>query len=307
MGYSRWSDNDYRAYASATTATLSAARSSGMSDTMARKQVFKQLSIKPIFDPKGVNLRESRDSEANPNSNAIILGLDVTGSMGIVAEKIATEGLGKLVDGILTRKPVDDPHVMVMAIGDAFCDRAPLQVSQFEADIRIAEQLKELWLESGGGGNGFESYDIPWYFAGKRTSIDCFEKRGKKGYLFTIGDEPPPPQGLTSQQINNIFNGGEETGYSSKEMLELAQEKYNVFHIICEQGSHCSYSQSRGDTIAKWRNLLGKKAILLSDYDYISEVIISVMEVNEGADPESVINSWENTAAKNAVRHALGL
>ena len=307
MGYSRWDSNDYRSFASASAVTLSAARSSGMSDSMARKQVFKQTTIKSIFDPKGVMLRESRDSEVNPNSNAIILGLDVTGSMGIVAEKIATEGLGKLVDGILTRKPVDDPHVMVMAIGDAFCDLAPLQVSQFEADIRIAEQLKELWLEGGGGGNAFESYDIPWYFAGKRTAIDCFEKRGKKGYLFTIGDEPPPPQGLTSQQINSIFNGGEEKSYSSEEMLELAQEKYNVFHIICEQGSHCSYNQSRDNTIAKWRNLLGKKAILLSDYDYISEVIISVMEVNEGADPESVINSWEKIDAKNAVRHALGL
>ena len=307
MGYSRWDSNDYRSFASTSAATLSAARSCGMSDSMARKQVFKQTTIKPIFDPKGVMLRESRDSEVNPNSNAIILGLDVTGSMGIVAEKIATEGLGKLVDGILTRKPVDDPHVMVMAIGDAFCDLAPLQVSQFEADIRIAEQLKELWLEGGGGGNAFESYDIPWYFAGKRTAIDCFEKRGKKGYLFTIGDEPPPPQGLTSQQINSIFNGGEEKSYSSEEMLELAQEKYNVFHIICEQGSHCSYNQSRDNTIAKWRNLLGKKAILLSDYDYISEVIISVMEVNEGADPESVINSWEKIDAKNAVRHALGL
>ena len=307
MGYSRWNDNDYRAYASATTATLSAARSKGLSDTAARAQVFKQTNIKSIFDPKGVMLRESRDSEANPNSNAIILGLDVTGSMGIVAEKIATEGLGKLVDGILTRKPVDDPHVMVMAIGDAFCDRAPLQVSQFEADIRIAEQLKELWLEGGGGGNAFESYDFPWYFAGKRTAIDCFEKRGKKGYLFTIGDEPPPPQGLTSQQINNIFNGGEQQGYTSEQMLEMAQDKYNVFHIICEQGSHCSYSQSRNDTITKWRNLLGKKAILLSDYDFISEVIISVMEVNEGANPDTVIASWENEKAKKAVRHALGL
>ena len=90
-------------------------------------------------------------------------------------------------------------------------------------------------------------------------------------------------------------------------MLEMAQEKYNVFHIICEQGSYCSYSRSRSEVVSKWRELLGKKAILLSDYDYISEVIISVMEVNEGSNPESVINSWENTAAKNAVRHALGL
>ena len=34
----------------------------------------------------------------------------------------------------------------------------------------------------------------------KKTSIDCFEKRGKKGYLFTIGDEQLPPT-LTKAQI----------------------------------------------------------------------------------------------------------
>lgn len=307
MGYSRWNDQDYKMYASAASTTMAAARSVGMTDAAARAQVFKQSSIKTAFDPRGVAIRESRDSDANPNSNAIILGLDVTGSMGIVAEKIATEGLGKLVDGILNRQPVTDPHIMVMAIGDAFCDRAPLQVTQFESDIRIAEQLKDLWLEGGGGGNAFESYDIPWYFAGKRTSIDCFEKRGKKGYLFTIGDEPPPPQGLNRGQLNHVFSGGEERDYTSAEMLALAQEKYNVFHIICEQGSYCRVPSSREKTISQWRNLLSKRAILLNNYDYISEVIISIMEVNEGADPEAVINSWEVPEAKSAVRHALGL
>lgn len=307
MGYSRWDDNDYRSYASATTATLNSARSSGMSDTLARQQVFKQNSINAMFDPKGVMLRESRDSAANPNSNAIILGIDVTGSMGMIAEALAVEGLGKLVDGILTRKPVEDPHIMVMAIGDAFNDQAPLQVSQFETDIRIAEQLKSLWLEGRGGGNAFESYDIPWYFAGRRTSIDCFEKRGKKGYLFTMGDEPPPPadKGLSANQINEIFGGGEQAGFTSKEMLALAQEKYNVFHVIVEQGS---YARSRGPQVkAAWNELLGKKVIQLSNYSYMSEVILSVMDVNEGADPEDVINSWEDDRIKNVVRHALGL
>ncbi|HAO33838.1 MAG TPA: hypothetical protein DCQ84_12920, partial [Candidatus Competibacteraceae bacterium] len=58
--------------------------------------------------------------------------------------------------------------------------------------IRIARQLRRLWLEKGGGGNACESYTLPWYFAATHTAIDCFEKRGKKGYLFTVGDEEPP-------------------------------------------------------------------------------------------------------------------
>jgi hypothetical protein len=194
---------------------------------------------------------------------------------------------------------------MVMAIGDAFCDRAPLQVSQFETDIRIAEQLKSLYIEEGGGGNAFESYDLPWYFAGRRTSIDCFEKRGKKGYIFTMGDEPPPPQGLASSQLNGIFGGGEQADYTSADMLALAQEKYNVFHVIIEQGS---YARTRPTEVKNaWQKLLGKKAISLSDANYMTEVILSVMDVNEGKNPEDVINSWEDPKIKNVVRYALGL
>jgi hypothetical protein len=56
-----------------------------------------------------------------------------------------------------------------------------------------------------------------------------------------------------------------------------------------------------------WQKLLGKKAISLSDYTYMSEVILSVMDVNEGKNPEDVINSWEDPKIKNVVRYALGL
>ena len=34
-----------------------------------------------------------------------------------------------------------------------------------------------------------ESYELALYFAAYKTSCDAWEKRQKKGYLFTLGDE----------------------------------------------------------------------------------------------------------------------
>jgi len=291
MGNATWSVSDY----STRSATIS---------TQSREQVFHQRRIKKEFDPALITMRESCDSDENPESTAIIIGLDVTGSMGFIAEHIAKNGLGTLVESIIDRKPVSDPHMMMMAIGDIMADRAPLQVTEFEADIRIADQLTELWLEGGGGGNQFESYDLPWAFAAHKTKIDCFDKRGKKGYLFTIGDELPPRSG-SKMQLKENLGITLQADTTSQEHLAEAQVQYEVFHIIVEEGH---YASRRGDIVKKdWTTLLGKRAISLNNYKCISEVITSVIEVNEGADPEEVIEQWQDTAAKDAVRYALGL
>lgn len=307
MGFSRWDKDTYAAYASTASNTLSVARSMGMSDTAARRTLFKESGIKSEFNPRNIVCRESRDSDLNPLSTPIIIGVDVTGSMGVYAEKLAVEGLGKLVDGILTRKPVTDPHIMAMAVGDVFCDKAPLQASQFESDIRIAEQLTSLYLEAGGGGNGFESYDIPWLFAAVKTSTDAWEKRQKKGYIFTIGDEPPPNEAVSASQLNGLFGGGFETGYTPAQMLAMAQERYHVFHVIVEQGIH--FRHAGADVNAKWRELLGARALNLIDANYMSEVIISAMQISESEtdNAEEIINSWENPATINALKHAFRL
>jgi hypothetical protein len=74
--------------------------------------------------------------------------------MGIISDNIAKEGMPTLFKEIYDRKPITDPHIMFMGIGDVEAgDRSPLQVSQFEADIRLAEQLEKLHVEHGGGGN----------------------------------------------------------------------------------------------------------------------------------------------------------
>ena len=59
---------------------------------------------------------------------------------------------------------------MFGAIGDATCDRAPLQVGQFESDNRMDDDLGRILLEGGGGGQKTESYELAMYFMARHTA-----------------------------------------------------------------------------------------------------------------------------------------
>lgn len=251
-------------------------------------------SMKPEMDPSKITVRESCDSVDNPNSNAIIVALDVTGSMGSIPEYMVKEGLGVLFKEIFARKPVSDPHVMFMGIGDVHSDRAPLQASQFEASNIITDQLSDLWLEGNGGGNQSESYHLPWYFAAYKTVTDCFIKRGKKGYLFTVGDEYTPPA-LTEDQIKKVFGDTQARTMTTKELFDAASRAYHVFHIVVLQGSVASMHQT--EVMKNWRDLMGQNVIPLEDYTKLSEVIVSTIQVVEGEDKTAVASSWDGSTA----------
>jgi len=290
MGGGSWNDDDWKGYTNSTR-------------TKTTDAIFKTRGgAKATLDPKGVKVRESRDSADNPLSTAIIVGVDVTGSMGMIADALARDGLGTLFKEILEREPVTNPHLMFMAIGDAYKDRNPLQVSQFEADNRIVEQLTDIYLEKGGGGNHFESYDLPWYFAAQHTSIDCFEKRGKKGYLFTVGDEPAPPS-LRASQLEQFIGDSVPADVSARDSFEMASRMYHVFHVVVEQGDH--FRRYPSQVIESWEKLIGPERVLrLSDYTKLSEVIVSAIQVVEGADAKTVAKSW-SSGTDLVVSHAL--
>jgi hypothetical protein len=289
MGSARWDPDNWATYARSTTGRSTAG-------------IFTRSNMDPDLDPVRIKLRESRDSAVNPASNAIIVGLDVTGSMGMIADALARRGLGVLMEELLARKPVSDPHLMAMGVGDAWCDRAPLQVTQFEADIRIAEQLEKIYLEHGGGGNSFESYNLPWYFAATRTSIDCFEKRGRKGYLFTVGDEEPPPA-LLSAHARRFLGAGPQTDIATADLLAMVSRTYQVFHVVVEEGNHARAHLP--EVLGEWTTLLGQRVLRLADHTKLAEVVVSAIQVSEGVDPDAVAGSWSGSTAM-VVKHAVG-
>src|SRR5678815_391858 len=213
--------------------------------------------------------------------------------MGSVVHAMA-KNLNTLVTEVYDRKPISDPHIMCMGIGDADFDSAPLQATQFEADIRIAEQLEKLFIEGGGGGNSYESYALAWYFAARHTHIDCFEKRQQKGYLFTVGDEYPTPF-LTNEHIKKVLGyTPQQKSFDADALLTEVSKKYEVFHVVVEQGSHAS---THPDTHPQWVKLLGQHALRLPDHTKLVEVIVSAIQVLEGAAAKDVIKSWDGSTA----------
>lgn len=147
-----------------------------------------------------------------------MLGLDVTGSMGSVPEYLIKEGLPHIMDGII-EAGMPGPQVMFVGIGDHTCDRAPLQVGQFESSDELLDSwLEKIWLEGHGGANEGESYMLAWYFGAFHTAIDCHEKQDQKGYLFTVGDEPVLDS-ISGDSLKAIMGDGQYSDMTSQALF----------------------------------------------------------------------------------------
>jgi len=241
--------------------TTDSARRSNFYDGKSTNEIFQQRSINNAMSPFNLRIRESRDSIEHPDSIAIILALDVTGSMGSIPDHLVKEGLNTLMGKILDNG-VQDPQVLFLGIGDHECDSAPLQVAQFESSDELLDKwLKDVYLECGGGRNGGESYLLAWYLAAYHTSIDCFEKRKRKGYLFTIGDEPTLRE-IPRDKLKSLMGDGQYENFSAQVLLGKAREKYNVFHFHVRETS----SGSRKDVMDGWKQIMQDDCIIVDSY-----------------------------------------
>ena len=223
MGYGYWTRTSFENYSASKgrTVTASGHLDSGLTD----QQIFTQRVLHPRLDPKNV-IRECCDSDDHPNSIPVILALDVTGSMGPASAEVA-----KKMNEVMTRLygVIPDVEFMVMGIGDLAYDRAPIQISQFESDIRIAEQLDLVYMEHGGGGNAYESYTAAWYMGLRHARLDCW-KRGRRGLIITMGDEPMNPY-LPSDKLAAATGDDLQGDVETRALYDEAIRKYDIYHL----------------------------------------------------------------------------
>jgi hypothetical protein len=207
------------------------------------------------MNPKGVRARESRDSAEHPNSLPIVFALDVTGSMGKIPEALARNELPHFMK-LLSDSGVADPQLLFMAVGDATCDSAPLQVGQFESTAELMDQwLTWSFLEGGGGGQNTESYELALYFLSEHTDTDAWVKRKKRGYLLMTGDELPYPA-VSRHQVEALIGDAVDEDIATEAVVATLQEKFEPFFFIPDQ-------TRRERCERRWRDLLGDHVICL--------------------------------------------
>ncbi|MBO7395765.1 MAG: hypothetical protein J6U16_06560 [Ruminococcus sp.] len=274
--------------------------SKGITESSTADDIFSGNKVNEKYLPQFINVRESRDSEDSPESTPIIIGFDSTGSMGYLAAEIAKNSLNKTATMILEKRPVTDPHIMCAAFTspNSSLQYPSLQVTQFEADIRVVEQLLEFTLC---GGNPYSYDSLVWYFALKHTSTDCNEKHGRKGFIFCIGDEVcdgGKDDILTPTYIKAVYNDDVEKGYRTADLFRQASEKYNIFHIITGSRPREAYMT--------WEKVVpGINMVVPSEkIEYLAEVMISVMQFVGGMTKEETVSQWSGEA-RNVVEEAL--
>ena len=281
MGCGSWTSKSFTSYANSRGMDVST--SGAILGNYSNQEIFKSRSINPALSPVNI-MRECCDNDEHPNTVPVVLGLDVTGSMGDAAVEIA-----KKLNVIMTKlyEKVTDVEFMIMGIGDLSYDDCPIQISQFESDIRIAEQLDKLYFEFGGGGNGFESYTVAWYMGSRHTKLDCLS-RGKNGIIITIGDEqlnPYLPLRGRYCGLEDATGDKLQADIETKDLYEETSKKFNIYHLDVQHGRRWDEDEIETSFKKYLKDDHFRRVSMDSIANEIVDIVVSEVENNKTEEP----------------------
>lgn len=273
MGSGSYSKDDFISYSSATKRDVAFDSLGRITNSYSEQDVFKQTSLSSALNPYNI-MRECCDTEEHPNTIPVILALDVTGSMGSASLEVA-KSLNVIMENLY--KNIKDIEFCIMGIGDMAYDRCPVQMSQFESDIRIAENVDAIYHEHGGGGNSYESYSLAWYMGLHHTNLDCW-KRDKKGIIITLGDENLNPYipivGYRSTIMGTLGDDVQGT-IETKDLYEEASKKFDIYHI--HVGHSRSSDMRERDAVATFSDVIGVDNVKVATLETLSDTIVDII------------------------------
>ena len=192
-----------------------------------------------IIDPTKAVRSESK--------NPLIIAVDVTGSMASWPAEIF-DRLPLLFNTLSGYR--EDLEVCFVAIGDAGCDRWPLQVPGFASGFDLEQLLGSLYGE-GGGGDAPESYGLFAHWANTHVVIPNAED---KPFMIVFGDitmHPTTPR----EQIRGVLGDSAQSDIDSIKAWQKVTKNWNTWFLRRPGGR-------TGDQVDKqWGQAIGEQKI----------------------------------------------
>lgn len=287
MGYSATSREELdarHAYRRATGSSF--AHTAHMASTPAALRTIHESVDPGRPNSAGARIRECLDSAAHPRTKALVAAFDETGSMG-EAPRILQQRLASL-EGALLRTGLTDMQLCFAAYGDAQNGEvAPCQVGQFESGLEMEEQLNNLFLEGLGGGNDGETSGLLLYYLARHSRLDCFDKRGERGYLLIVGDEKALLR-ITREEVKRHIGDDIQADLTIEQVVAEVTKLYDVYFF-----HYNTWAAQMQNSLPFWQKLLGADHVIpLEGLDTVAEQMAMLVAGLEG-----VTGSVEETAA----------
>ena len=188
----------------------------------------------------------------------LVVATDVTGSMRTLP-KLIFEKLCILYNEVLFFLPEelkDSFEISFAAIGDAYSDRYPIQITDFATGFEFDQNIKSLHPEGGGGAAYRETYELLAYYYATRCNMPKAMKTIRPMLIF-IGDEGYYSK-VSRSHIMDLIGDKPKTDLISEDIFNDLKAKFDVYIL------RVKYSSSGEAEIHEmWKKALGAERVLM--------------------------------------------
>ncbi|MHA2295367.1 MAG: hypothetical protein ACXAEU_08495 [Candidatus Hodarchaeales archaeon] len=205
----------------------------------------------------------------------LVVAVDVTGSMStlpsIIFEKLCI--LYNEAQFFLPNHLKEDFEISFAAIGDAYTDSSPIQVTDFGEGYELDSNIKSLHPEGGGGGQARESYELIAYFYAKHCEMPGNRREDPKPMLIIIGDEGYYSK-INRQHVKILIGDDEPTDIITKKVFEELKVKFDVYILRVQYFDNKKERQIH----EAWQKVLEpEKVILMKEPRRVVDTILGLI------------------------------